>query len=126
MKKKLAIFGLVLFSTNSIYSNDRIQSTEKTFLEWLACVDVNTKFYSLSGETTESIATAVMGKCRIKQENFNTETEQYFLAQTSKSASARAYAREKARESTNEFSSQLKERIIQKLVEEKAIKGLGE
>ncbi|OCZ48647.1 hypothetical protein BFR73_03330 [Acinetobacter pittii] len=98
--------------------------TEQAFTKWMSCVDVSTKFYSLSGESTENIATAVMGKCRANQETFNAVAEQSMLSETSKSTADRKYARQQSNDLTLELASQLKERVVQKLVEEKAIKGL--
>ncbi|MCW1284950.1 hypothetical protein MXE29_14125, partial [Acinetobacter baumannii] len=115
------------FLTPLSFAKSEVQTDEPTeiaFTKWMSCVDVSTKFYSLSGESTENIATAVMGKCRVNQETFNAVAEQSMLSETSKSNADRKYARVQSNELTAELASQLKERIIQKIVEEKAIKGL--
>ncbi|MFW1760482.1 hypothetical protein [Acinetobacter calcoaceticus] len=109
------------FAKNEAENN---KPTEQAFTKWMACVDVSTKFYSLSGESTENIATAVMGKCRSNQETFNAVAEQSMLSDTSKNDSDRRYARKQSNELTTEVAAQLKERVVQKIVEEKAIKGL--
>ncbi|WP_151820027.1 hypothetical protein [Acinetobacter soli] len=127
MKKQLitCLFLLGVANGHADTNTEAFQIAEQAIDDWIACVDVNTKFYNLSGESTENIAIAVMGKCRPEQESFNIATEQHLLSNTSKSVSVRNYARLKARESTNEFASQLRDRIFQKLIEEKAVKGLS-
>lgn len=94
------------------------------FAEWVACVDVNTNFYKLSGESADNIALAVMGKCGQKREAFTRASEQSMLEGTSKNNSVRRYARQQAEGLTEEFSNKIRERIFQNVIEDKAISEL--